>query len=247
MQSRPQLKSFLESINGSVLSEESVGPIPPSSICWLAGTMWGVKGVDKLLSHGGSRGHPLSGRMATPGVSAAPALPQLPLPFCPSLLLLSALSRISLHRLCLLPLSSCLSLSLRLSLSVSISLSLWCASFFFFHGLSVSSCFSPSFCPCLSLYFSLPLLCSSVTSHPSTASMSPCATFPRHLCPVNAVFFFVFCPCLHWSVPWLSCVLILSVSLQTDLYIHARLSNGVSSEKCLLENFITACSVRSPT
>jgi len=79
MQSRPQLKSFLEYINGSVLNEEYLHQIPPSLISsWYWGAGWGWGGV--LAADGGRSFLPEDSRVSSIpkvclGLSACSCLP----------------------------------------------------------------------------------------------------------------------------------------------------------------------------
>lgn len=88
MQSRPQLKSFLEYINGSVLNEEYLHQIPPPLISsWYWGAGWGWGGV--LAADGGRSFLPEDSRVSSIpevclGLSACSCLPSASLSLVPS-------------------------------------------------------------------------------------------------------------------------------------------------------------------
>lgn len=178
--------------------------------------------------HPGVSGAPSSASAAFPPASL-PIL-QLPSPSPPLLLRLDFCS--TLHTALSLPLSLALfSLSLSLSLPLPVSMSV------------LPVC----------LYFLVcPPVCLSVSISPSV-SVSLWATVLPHLCALMPFFSLLLCPlpqplglCLLWSVLGFPVSLALSISIQTDLYGHVWLSNETPSEKCLLEKFITVCSVCSP-
>lgn len=95
MQSRPQLKSFLEYINGSVLNEEYLHQIPPP----LISSWYGGRGAFCLQWHGG-RGRivPTGGGVCHPLVAASQQTANHPqyAKFAPASLLLSSLLPLSL-------------------------------------------------------------------------------------------------------------------------------------------------------